>query len=85
MASNSATTTNVLQALIEAAEAWVDEGLGMDKPIGGNDIGADFDLDGLLRMDSQTLAEVEGIKAKAGIASPDDFAPEVQPAAGPWW
>ena len=61
-----------LQALIEAAEAGLDKGLGLDKPIDGNELGTDFDLDGLLRMDSKTLSEVEGLKVQRGISSPNE-------------
>lgn len=61
-----------LQALIEAAEAGLDKGMGLDKPIDGNELGTDFDLDGLLRMDSKTLSEVEGLKVQRGISSPNE-------------
>ncbi|NNM75047.1 phage portal protein [Enterovirga aerilata] len=43
-----------LQAHIEAIEACLDEGLGMD----GVSIGTEFDTDNLLRMDSVTQMEV---------------------------
>lgn len=43
-----------LQRLIEDIEAGLDEGLGLD----GTTIGTEFDLDGLLRMDSVTQMEV---------------------------
>lgn len=61
-----------LQALLEAAEAGLDEGIGLDKLIDGDQLGTDFDLDGLLRMDSKTLAEVEGLKVQRGIAAPNE-------------
>lgn len=46
--------TQALQVLIEAIELCLDEGLGMD----GETIGAEFDLDGLLRMDSAAQMDV---------------------------
>lgn len=56
-----------LQSLIEAAELCLDEGLHMD-----NDIGTEFDLDGLLRMDTttQVLSLKEGVGA--GIMAPNE-------------
>ncbi len=42
-----------LQSLIEAAEVCLDEGLGT-----GEKLGTEFDLDGLLRMDSATQMDV---------------------------
>lgn len=55
-----------LQSLIEDAEVCLDEGLGMAEAIG-----TEFDLDGLLRMDSVTQMEVME-KAK-GIYSPNEM------------
>lgn len=45
-----------LQQHIEAAELCLDEGLGLDAYVGDR-IGTEFDLDGLLRMDSKTQME----------------------------
>lgn len=50
-----------LQALIEAIELCLDEGLGT-----GEKLGTEFDLDGLLRMDA--LAQAEVTKAMKGTA-----------------
>lgn len=58
--------SQALQSLIEAAELCLDEGLGMDQ-----NKGTEFDLDGLLRMDSVTQMEVMD-KAK-GIFSPNEM------------
>ena len=55
-----------LQSLIEDAEVCLDEGLGMSESIG-----TEFDLDGLLRMDSVTQMEVLD-KAK-GILAPNEM------------
>lgn len=57
-----------LQKHFEAIEAVLDEGLG----IAGSDLRTEFCLDDLLRMDSKTLAEVEGLKVQRGIASPNE-------------
>ncbi len=46
--------SQALQILIESIELCLDEGLGMD----GETIGTEFDLDGLLRMDSSTQMDV---------------------------
>lgn len=58
--------SSCLQALIEAIESCLDEGLGMD----GVSIGTEFDVGSLLRMDTATQYEVAG-KAK-GIATLDE-------------
>lgn len=46
--------SQALQGLIEDAETCLDDGLGLD----GETLGAEFDIEGLLRMDSQTQMEV---------------------------
>ncbi|MDR6851089.1 HK97 family phage portal protein [Sphingomonas sp. BE123] len=46
--------SQALQVLIEAIELCLDEGLGMD----GETLGTEFDLEGLLRMDSATQMDV---------------------------
>ncbi len=56
-----------LQELIECMEALLDEGLEM--PTG---YGVELDLDGLLRMDSMTRAEVDKTELSAGILSPNE-------------
>jgi HK97 family phage portal protein len=58
---------SALQKLIEDAEACLDEGLEM-KP----GLGTEFDLDGLLRMDSVTQMEVLDKAVKAAIYSPNE-------------
>jgi HK97 family phage portal protein len=47
-----------LQILIEEYEACMDEGLGLEKPVDGRQLGVELDLDALLRMDTATQAEV---------------------------
>ncbi|EKF39927.1 phage portal protein, HK97 family [Nitratireductor indicus C115] len=56
-----------LQKHIEDIEICLDEGLGMN----GVNIGTEFDLDGLLRMDSVTQMQV--LKDAAGILSPNEM------------
>lgn len=56
-----------LQTLIEAVEACLDEGLGLDESTG-----LEFDLDGLLRMDSVTQVTVLKEAAGAGILAPNE-------------
>ena len=48
-----------LQILFECVEICLDEGLGLDQKPGGRNLGTEFDLDDLLRMDSKTMAETE--------------------------
>lgn len=59
--------SQALQVLIESIELCLDEGLGV-----GEKLGTEFDLDGLLRMDSVTQMSVlkEGIGA--AVLSPDE-------------
>lgn len=62
-----------LQSLIEAAELCLDEGLDMRNGAGlAEGIGCEFDLDGLLRMD--TVTQVSGIRDAigAGFMSPNE-------------
>ncbi|WP_018235628.1 phage portal protein [Ensifer sp. BR816] len=56
-----------LQSLIEAAEICLDEGLEM-----GPDIGTEFDVDNLLRMDTVTMVTAEKEAVGAGIKSPNE-------------
>lgn len=48
---------NCLQSPIEEMEACMDEGLGLESPKEGRQMGVELDLDGLLRMDSKTQME----------------------------
>lgn len=68
-----------LQSLIEAAELCLDEGLELEP-----DTGTEFDLDGLLRMDTATLIEAEAKAVGAGIKSPDEARKrmDLKPVAG---
>lgn len=70
-----------LQALIESAELCLDEGLGIgigtktrktDSDPGGRTYGTEFDIEGLLRMDSVTQMETLDKGVKAGLIAPDE-------------
>ncbi|ACL57574.1 phage portal protein [Methylobacterium nodulans] len=56
-----------LQALIEAIELCLDEGLGL-----AEGIGTEFDVDNLLRMDTTALINAEKEAVGAGIKSPNE-------------
>jgi len=56
-----------LQKIIEDAEALLDEGLAL--PVGYS---AEFDLEGLLRMDPPARAEVNEKATRAGIMTPNE-------------
>jgi len=60
-----------IQKLLEATEALLDEGLGLDD-VDGRHLKANFELDGLLRMDSKTLAETVKNLVGAGVMSPNE-------------
>lgn len=68
-----------LQVLIEAIELCLDEGLGM-----GDDIGTEFDIDNLLRMDTTALINAEKEAVGAGIKSPNEARRrlDLKPVAG---
>ncbi|MGL4489178.1 MAG: phage portal protein [Rhizobiaceae bacterium] len=56
-----------LQCHIEDIEELLDVGLSLPK-----DIGIQFDLDGLFRMDTKSLAEVETLLVGGGISKPNE-------------
>src|SRR5690606_35978314 len=59
-ALNTEYYSQCLQVLIESIELCLDEGLGIGEgvSVGGQTYGTEFDLDGLLRMDSGTQMDV---------------------------
>jgi HK97 family phage portal protein len=59
--------SQALQRLIEDAEVCLDEGLGLPPTMG-----TEFDLDGLLRMDSNTQVQVLKEAVGAGVMSPNE-------------
>lgn len=56
-----------LQTYIESIEVLLDEGLSLP-----TNYGTELDIDGLLRMDQVSLAEVLKVQVGAGIMSPDE-------------
>jgi HK97 family phage portal protein len=75
-----------LQSLIEGIEACLDEGLGIGEGVSieGRELGTEFDVEALLRMDKKTQAEVETLLVSRGVRSPNE-AREVfgdEPVAG---
>lgn len=60
--------SDCLQALIESAEALLDDGLGLDK-VGYH---AEFCLDGLLRMDAAAQITALAESVKGGIRAPNE-------------
>lgn len=59
--------SQALQSLIEAAELCLDEGLGLSEKLG-----TEFDLDGLLRMDSVTQMNVLKEAIGAAVLAPNE-------------
>ncbi|NIF15638.1 phage portal protein [Pantoea sp. Cy-639] len=65
--SNQAYYSDCLQSLIEAAELCLDEGLELPSPYG-----TEFDLDGLLRMDTPTLYKANNDAVGGGWMKPNE-------------
>lgn len=61
-----------LQVLIEEYEACMDEGLGLEDPIGGKRMGVDIEIDGLIRMDPKTAIEVAGAGVDKAILTTNE-------------
>ena len=59
--------SDCLQALIESAEICLDEGLSLP-----TDYYTEFDLDGLLRMDTAAMITAEVEAVKGGVKAPDE-------------
>jgi HK97 family phage portal protein len=66
-ALNQAYYSQCLQSLIENIELLLDEGLELPKPLG-----TEFELDGLLRMDSATRVKAASDAVKASIMAPNE-------------
>lgn len=60
-----------IQKLLEAAEAALDDGLGLTD-VSGKTLGVEFDLDGLLRMDTATRYDALGKAIGAGWMAPNE-------------
>lgn len=63
--------SDCLQALMEAIETLLDEGLGLPQ-VTGHQYGTEFELDDLLKMDSATLTSVIAEQVKGGISKIDE-------------
>jgi HK97 family phage portal protein len=61
-----------LQSLIENLEVSLDEGLGLDSTKDGRTYGTEFDLQGLLRMDTAAKVKAAGDAIGAGFMSPNE-------------
>jgi HK97 family phage portal protein len=70
-ALNQAYYSQALQTHVEDIELLLDEGLELDR-IKGRTIGTEFDLDGLLRMDTATLVKTAGDGVMRAIYTPDE-------------
>lgn len=58
-----------LQEPIESIELLLDEGLGLTTKIDGRQLGTEFDLDDLMRLDTATLTETLAAGTGAGIVA----------------
>ena len=63
---------NCIQWHVESIEDLLDEGLGILTRVGGVQYGVQFDVDGLLRMDTLTLVETLSKEVGAGIVAPNE-------------
>jgi HK97 family phage portal protein len=61
-----------LQTHIEAIEALLDEGLGLNRPGQAQVYGTEFDLDDLLRMDTKTKVDTTAESVRSGFLSPNE-------------
>jgi HK97 family phage portal protein len=66
-ALNQAYYSQCLQSLIESIELLLDEGLELPKPLG-----TEFELDGLLRMDTATRVSAAANAVKSSIMAPNE-------------
>lgn len=62
--------SDCLQALMEAIEALLDEGLGLE--VSGRRYGTEFDTENLLRMDEATRAATAQMWVGSGITAPNE-------------
>lgn len=68
-ALNTEYYSQALQVLIEAAEGLLDRGLNLEDK---SDLGTDFDLSGLLRMDTAAQMQVANLGIAGGALTPDE-------------
>lgn len=64
--------TQCLQSHIESMELCLDEGLGLDTPKDGRQLGTELDLDGLLRMDTSTQMATLKVGVDGAIITPNE-------------
>lgn len=64
--------TDCLQSLIESIELCLDEGLGLVNRRGRKQLGVEFDLDVLLRMDTETRYKSYGEAISKGWLAPNE-------------
>jgi len=69
-----------LQSLIEQFEACMDEGIGLDTPTAGRQMGVELDLSGLLRMDQATQIKTLTEGVKGGLWTPNEARSQVDAA-----
>ena len=63
--------TDCLQALIESAEAHLDEGLGLDR-VAEKTLGTEFDIEGLMRMDTNSRVKSAADAIGSAAMSPNE-------------
>lgn len=80
-ALNSQYYSDCLQQHIEEIEVLLDEGLGLGV---GNSYGTEFDLDGLLRMDTATQIQTYAEAVRGGLMKPNEARNKIglKPTAG---
>jgi len=61
-----------LQTHLTNFEKSLDEGLGIDEPVGGTQYGVEFDIDDLIWMDTATKTKAAADGIKGGGLSPDE-------------
>lgn len=64
--------SDCLQSHIEQYEACMNEGLGLDTPVNGRQMGVELDIDGLLRMDTATQMKTLGEGVKGTVITPNE-------------
>lgn len=64
--------SQALQTHVEDIKSLLDEGLEMRRPGDRRRLGTEFDLDGLLRMDTSTLVKTASEGVKGGLMKPDE-------------
>ena len=71
-AANIEYYSQALQGLIENLELCLDEGLGLTNPGAERTLGVEFDLEALLRMDTQTQMDIVTKGVEKAVFSPNE-------------